>query len=205
MATYNLSIRYSGDAIKDGRIPIKDLAPSLLALSDTFQNAQHVLHPEEKTLSLDIKASEKGSFIVNLILTNGPDLFSKAIDLLNGSDSQALVNLVTYATVVGGVTKFAISSYKKKIRSKEETSNGKIKITFSDGTSIEVSKDTMKAALDADFRKSLKDVYQPLKKPVLIKSIFLPKKLMKKSPKILFLFLLRMLMHWKFQTLRMKN
>ncbi|MDR0317408.1 MAG: hypothetical protein LBH89_02995 [Lactococcus lactis] len=46
MAQYEMSIRYAGDANQNGRMPIKDLAPALLAVSGALQEIQRI--KEEK-------------------------------------------------------------------------------------------------------------------------------------------------------------
>lgn len=96
MATYDFSVRYYGTAINDGKMPVRELASSLIALSDSFKDIQQIINPNEKTVSLDIKATEEGSFIVDLILANGADVFSKTIDMLSGKESTAFANLVVY-------------------------------------------------------------------------------------------------------------
>ncbi|MFT9266990.1 hypothetical protein [Oenococcus sp.] len=162
MAIYNLSIRYAGDGIKDGRIAVKNLAPSLMALSDSFQNLQRVVSPEEQPLSLDIKATKQGSFVVDLLLVNGTDIISKAIDMLSGKESEAFLSLVSYATIFFGSINFVKKSYKKKIKSTENIENNKVKIEFSDNTKITIPQDSLKVARDLEFRKSIKETYQPL-------------------------------------------
>lgn len=106
MAKYDFSVRYYGDALEDNSIPIKELAPSLLALSEAFQEVQFIANPHEETISLDIKATEKGSFIIDLILTNGKDIFDQAISFLNGTESNAFSNLVTYVSIFSGALTF---------------------------------------------------------------------------------------------------
>ncbi|QFR62681.1 hypothetical protein LH991_01080 [Schleiferilactobacillus harbinensis] len=99
MATYNFTVRYYGKALDAHRIPVRDLAPSLLALSEAFQEIQHIQNPTEPDLSLDIQASDNGSFLVDLILANGPDLLNRAMNLLNSQPSTALINLSGYVAL----------------------------------------------------------------------------------------------------------
>lgn len=99
MAKYDFSIRYYGNALEDGRIPIKDLAPSLLALSESFHEIQKISNPNEPELSLDIKATSEGSFIVDLLLSNGKDLLNQAISLLTNKENEAVLNLASYVSI----------------------------------------------------------------------------------------------------------
>jgi hypothetical protein len=162
LAKYEFSVRYAGEALVDGRSPIRDLAPSLLALSEAFQEIQQITHPYQQPVSLDIKASEKGSFIVDLILANGNDLLSSAIDLLNGNESEALRNLIELATGFTAAVIFITKVGKKKIKRKKELPEGEVKITLDDETSITVSKDVFEAYRNVEFRKTTKEFVRPL-------------------------------------------
>ncbi|MEG7639837.1 hypothetical protein SQQ66_15790 [Enterococcus casseliflavus] len=161
MAKYDLSVRYFGEAVEDGRIPIKNLAPSLLALSEAFQEIQKISHPFEKEISLDIKATSKGSFVVDLILSNGPDVLNYAIDLLTGKETEAIGNLVMYVSVFYGSIEII-----KKLRSNKSVSQneneGQITITFDDETKITVPKESVEAVKSIGFRKSANEFISPL-------------------------------------------
>lgn len=162
MSKYDFSVRYYGNALEDNRIPVKDLAPSLLALSEAFQEVQRITHPYEEPLSLDIKATEKGSFIVDLILTNGKDLLAQAMDFLNGNESNALASLVMYVEIFRGAIKLIKKLKNFKIKNREETTDSKTKITFEDKTTIEIPKESLEATKNIEFRKNMKEVISPL-------------------------------------------
>lgn len=162
MAKYDFSVRYYGDALEDNSIPIKELAPSLLALSEAFQEVQFIANPHEETISLDIKATEKGSFIIDLILTNGKDIFDQAISFLNGTESNALSNLVTYVSIFSGALTFIKKNAKSKVDKNESLDNGSIKITFKDQTTIEIPKESIEATRSVKFRRNMKEVIKPL-------------------------------------------
>lgn len=164
MARYGFSVHYDGSGLEDHRIPISDLAPSLLALSTTFQEIQSLVNPDEPALSLDIVANEKGSFIVDLLLANGPDILSKVIDFLNSDGSNAIGNLINYTTIFLGVIGLTKKLANKKIKNKRKAGNGQIKITLEDGTTIEISKDVLDAYLNVNVRKGIKDSVKPLEK-----------------------------------------
>ena len=164
MATYNLSIRYAGDAINDGRIPVKDLAPSLLALSDSFQEIQKIIDPESEPVSLDIKATEKGSFLVDLVLANGKDIVSNVISFLTSNPTTAIINLSALVTTFYGVFKLTKSFYNKKIERKESLSNGDVRITLNDGTTIATNEKILKSYQNLDVRTSIHDIVQPLER-----------------------------------------
>ena len=62
-------IIYDGPALKNNEIDVKDLAPSLLAISDAIEEANKILNRGRAKVVLNIKASFKtGSFGVDLSL-----------------------------------------------------------------------------------------------------------------------------------------
>ena len=154
MAKYNLSVHYDGAGLQENRISVADLAPSLIALSDTFQQIQKLVNPNEQTLSLDIAASEKVSFIIDLVLASGSDLISKAIDLLNNNNSVAIANLAAYVDIIFRLINLIKKSFKHKIK----------KITFDDGTKITIPEETLDAYQNVNIRKSIQKSISPLTK-----------------------------------------
>lgn len=163
MAKYDFSVHYSGEALEENRIPIRDLAPSLLALSETFQNIQKLNSPLEAPISLDIQATEKGSFIVDLVLTSGNDLLQKAVSLLNNSDSNAFLNLKDYVEIFTLLINTILQLAKHKLKSKKELNDGKIEITLDDHTKIVIPKKVLDAYQNLEIRKNIKEVVDPLK------------------------------------------
>lgn len=163
MAKYKFDVHYEGPGLENNSIPIRDLAPSLLALSDAFQTIQSIKNPGEAPLSLNISATKKGSFIAELLLVNGQDLFKQAMDLLNSDQSQALINLIEYASIFSGV----VGLLKKgitKIKSVIEKENNKVELTLEDNTKLEIDKDVFVVYKNAEFRKNINSVIQPLNK-----------------------------------------
>lgn len=162
MAKYDLSVRYYGDALEDNSIPIKELAPSLLSLSEAFQEIQTIVNPNEEQLSLDIKATEKGSFIIDLILVNGKDFLNQAVSFLNGDETKAFSSLVMYVKTFVGSVNFIKKLKNTTVDKSEDSTDGKVKITFNDGTTIEIPKESIEATKSIEFRKSMNQVIKPL-------------------------------------------
>ncbi|WP_429976151.1 hypothetical protein [Enterococcus sp. DIV0086] len=81
---------------------------------------------------MDIKATYKGSFIVDLILGNGGDLLTQAIDLLNGKESKAHKSLIEIFDGVYGAILFTKTVGKRIIKSKKDLPSGEVKITLDD-------------------------------------------------------------------------
>jgi hypothetical protein len=57
MAATQFSVAFGGPAVDDGTMPIRDLAPALLALGDVFSAASRTLYPDREPVALNIKAN----------------------------------------------------------------------------------------------------------------------------------------------------
>ena len=158
MAQYEMSIRYAGESLENGRMPIKDLAPALLAISGALQEIQRIKEPGQPTISVDVKATKKGSFVIDLILANGSDVFTKALDLFTCKESEAFLNLVGYSSLLIGLMKII----KYKAKKEEKLDNGNTKITFEDGKSITLNDSDLKVYTSVEFRTQIKRVVTPL-------------------------------------------
>lgn len=160
MAQYEMSIRYAGEALEDGRMPIKDLAPALLAISGALQEIQRIKDPNQPTLAVDIKATKKGSFIVDLILANGPDVFSRAVDLLTSRDTEAFLNLVGYGSLFFAMFKLIKSKTKKE----EKLESGQTKITLDNGETVIMGDSDLQVYRSVEFRTQIRQAVTPLEK-----------------------------------------
>lgn len=160
MAQYEMSIRYTGEALEDGRMPIKDLAPALLAISGALQEIQRIKDPNQPTLAVDIKATKKGSFIVDLILANGPDVFSRAVELLTSRDTEAFLNLVGYGSLFFGMFKLIKSKTKKE----EKLESGQTKITLDNGETVIMGDSDLQVYRSVEFRTQIRQAVTPLEK-----------------------------------------
>lgn len=102
---------YDGPALADHSIPVRDLAPALLALGQSFDRANDILNGERAAVSLEIRATSQGSFEIALLLKQiyegagtvfpGADFVSTAADLkelvIGGSGILGLVGLIKWA------------------------------------------------------------------------------------------------------------
>lgn len=161
MAKYKFQVHYDGPSLENNSIPVKDLAPSLLSLSEAFQTIQELTHPEEEPLSLDIKATNKGSFIAELFLVNGPDLFKRAMDILNSNPSQAFLNLTTYVGIFVEVINIIKQVAGRKIKSTKKE-KGTVEIQLDEHTKLTMSEEAFRVYKNINFRKEVHDVMQPL-------------------------------------------
>lgn len=91
MAETSFEVRYDGEALRDGRMPVRELAPALLALSQLFSEASQLLYPSNEPVALEIQATREGSFIVDLVLHAVGSSWDQLSHMDAGEDATALV------------------------------------------------------------------------------------------------------------------
>jgi hypothetical protein len=174
MAEATFSVNYDGPALEDGRMPVRELAPALLALGELFRVAGSEVYPELPTPTLEIKATEKGSFDVHLIV-NASDAWEQVMNMLTAQGSTALTNLegLIFGTSGAGVGvyKFVKFLKRRKIKKVEITSQPDlVKVILDDGTTLEVPAGTVKIYRNPTARKAVRDS-SPAAKPVRLGAI----------------------------------
>jgi hypothetical protein len=144
-------------------MPVRDLAPALLALGELFADASRTVYPEQEPVALDIKATEEGSFILHLIL-EAERAWDQVEDLFGSDAASALVNIKEL--VIGApLGLFALIRHLKgrRIKSRENGPDpGQIKLTLTDGTTIEIPVEVLKLYDNPSVRRKARDVVTPL-------------------------------------------
>jgi hypothetical protein len=162
MAETAFGVTYKGPALEEGRMPVRDLAPALLALGDLFADVSVLVYPDRKPVALNIQASKEGSFELHLIL-EAEKTWEQVIDLLTAEGTSALVHLVEL--VIGGSGLFAVIKRLKgrppKSQERDPTS-GRIRITAEDGSIIEVDAEVTALYQRTTIRRKTKQVVAPL-------------------------------------------
>jgi hypothetical protein len=163
VAEERFTVTYDGAALAAGRMSVRDLAPALLALADAIREANHVTYPGEPDPVLNIEALREGSFSVELILMEG-GLLDRAMELLTNRETNAAVNLATLVTVGFGGFNLIKRLSGRRIRRQDEQSNGRVKITFDDGTTLTLPAKSVDLAQSRSFRESARQVVAPLER-----------------------------------------
>ena len=57
-----LDIAFEGEAVDNGQMNVRDLAPSMLALGALFESANRALNRERAEINVNVKATSSGSF-----------------------------------------------------------------------------------------------------------------------------------------------
>jgi hypothetical protein len=165
VAEKEFSVLYDGPAIDSGRIPVRDLAPALLALGDLFVDVSVLTRPQQKPVGLSIEATSEGSFVVHLVL-EAENAWDHVEELFASTGATALVNLWTL--VVGtGTGLFAIirKIRNRKIASQETVAPGRIRLTFDDGEMFEISAEVLGFYFNESIREKARAVIAPLTNP----------------------------------------
>jgi hypothetical protein len=169
MAETTLGVTYDGPALAEGRMPVRDLAPSLLALGDLFRLASREVYPELPPPSLAVKAPERGSFKVEIVLVAAPT-WEQVIDLLNAdgtTELNNLVGLIVGGSAVGtGVFRLIQKIGNRKVLREEPTDNPEqMRIVLDDETVIEAPAGTVRIYRNRKARRAARDTVGPLKRP----------------------------------------
>lgn len=157
MAEETFNLVYEGPAVDTGSMDVRQLAPALLALGELYQEAQRLLYPDERPLALEVRATTEGSFDVHLVLTQS--LWQQAVSLFSGDDATAIGNLLAFGTALGGLL---IALHRKRSKSRAQMPDGMIRITFDDGTVLEVPAEVLTLAESMTVRKAYAEVVAPL-------------------------------------------
>jgi hypothetical protein len=165
VAETTFGVVYDGPALAAGRMPVRDLAPALLALGDLFAEASQVIYPDAGPVSLSVEATDRGSFDVRLIL-EAKDLWDQIVNVFGSDEVTALANLQNLVIGTGGfVGLFALI---KRLRGRRITSQeslpdpGQVRITLNDGTKLEIPTDVARLHGRISIRRKVRDVVAPV-------------------------------------------
>lgn len=158
----SFTITYDGPALEANQMPVRDLAPALLAMGEAVNAASRIGNPSRRPPALAIAATQAGSFKIVLELVDAT-LFERVQDIMVGEGLTSVLNageLVGW--VVGGFT-FVKWLRGRKVRNIVELPEpGMIRITDERGNSIDLPARSFELAQDREFRQSAHDVVQPL-------------------------------------------
>jgi hypothetical protein len=167
MAETSFEVKYDGDALRDGRMPVRDLAPALLALGQLFTEASQLLYPENDPVALDIQATREGSFEVELILRGA----GAAWDQLSTHPMESAAALVLFKEVIIGdaadLSLFGLIKWLKGQRVVEESDGpepGEVTLKADDGSQITVKPEVAGLNRDPQIRRKAREVVEPLRR-----------------------------------------
>lgn len=161
MAETDFAVIYDGPAVASSRMEVTDLAPALLALADVFRDANAVLNPDSPPVSLQIQATDTGSFDVGLVLAH-EGLIDQITTFFSSDPSTALLNLKEY--VIGGGTGlfFLIRWLKGRRAAQERRNDGSVVYRTADGDSLVIPQEVDRLYRNVRIRRRIREVIQPL-------------------------------------------
>jgi hypothetical protein len=149
---------YDGEALRTHEMNVRDLAPALIAMADVVQEMNRVLHPTNPDVSVNVAATDGGSFLVQLKF-----LLDEAEGLLLSSRVLAAESL---GAIVSGV--IGLTAWLKKSRTAREIGQrpadapGDVVISFDDNTSITIPRETLAVRDNLVVRRAFAEVVRPL-------------------------------------------
>lgn len=167
VADRDFSLMYEGEALADGRMDVRDLAPALMALGDLLRDANDLLDPDSPEVSLEIRANpERGSFLVHLVASL-PDLTDRAVDLFRSREVSAAATLATLAGAVFGASKGVFWVIKKvgdrQITAIEQDAGGTT-LVLDDGTTVLADPNAELLYRSVTIRQHARKVIAPLRR-----------------------------------------
>ena len=162
-------IVYDGEALKDHKMDVRDLAPALIAIGDLFEESNRIINGNRINLSVEVVALEAGSFGIKFGFNQS--FTSQAISFLTGekvASILALKELIGGGKTVGTFTVYGLYHLIRWLKGKKPTSiddlkNGYIKIIFNSQTYIFPSR-VLELYQEISIRKAVEESLKPLLK-----------------------------------------
>ena len=151
---------YDGTALTEGRIPVRDLAPSLFALAALFDEANEVLNPPGVTVTLDIRATEPSSFDVLLVLHSAGHWLT---NLFTSDEADALSNFKDLIIGAGfGLFAFVQWLKRREIEAEQELNADETRVVLKDGTEVTVRTSMLRLYKRLTVRETAREVIKVL-------------------------------------------
>jgi hypothetical protein len=158
------TISYDGEALREGRMDVRELAPALLAAGDLFQSANRILNHDRSTVSVQVQGQFRtGSFPVVFSVDQSP------IEIVQGllhqypqiKDAKEILEILFFYGGIGasiGTSVVKLMKWLKGDKPKESqftfTNNGTVIINLGD-RQTEAKAETFNLAMDRSVRNAL--------------------------------------------------
>ena len=146
---------------------VRDIAPAMIAAADAIRAASRALYPDQTEPRIDVQATAPGSFMVQMLVLEAQTA-QAAVSIFASDTAVAGATFVTLVGSVIGAVKLVRRLSQTQIRevaAAPESNPPAVRITFADGTVLEILESAYRLAQDAEVRRQLRNVVEPLAKP----------------------------------------
>lgn len=159
LAEDRFSVVYVGPAMQSGRMDVIELAPALLAMAGLFSEANRTLNPGAPPVTLEMRATERGSFLVDLFVLL-PEHWDTLVEAVN-SDSSAAIGKI-WKFVFGPASLVALLRWRSGRRAQRTDSASEVTYTTEDGDSLTVPGEVADLYDDVSIRRRTREIIEPL-------------------------------------------
>ena len=166
MGVARFQIAFDGNAVRDGSIDVRALAPSLLALGDLFEESNRVLNGDQASAQLRVRGDfRKGSFEGSLELVVSLYEIARSIFLHDKvQDAKQILETVGF---FGGAAGGGLWWLVKRVRGRmvkraRVIETDSVVLELEDGDEIEARRDVANLYNDAGVLRASREVLRPL-------------------------------------------
>lgn len=156
------SVIYDGDAVEDGSIDAKDLAPALLAFAELIDETAPLTEGSASRYSLRVRSDfERGSFEIHLELAK---LYERFVSLFTGPDATAWSAFFQILGISGAIGIFQLlkrAKGRKPTTVTVETSQ-RVTLTFDGDDPVSVERGVWALFNNPRARKAIESIIRPL-------------------------------------------
>ena len=156
----DFTIEYDGPALAAHEMDVRDLAPALLSAADLFQSLNRILHPTDRDVQVNIRATEQGSFLVHLKAIY--DIYVAVGTSPLVVATEGLVGLM--AVAVGLIRYLAKRGHYGPQSTTETVEPGMVRLVWSDGTTLTIPAESVRLADNAAVRRPLAAMVRPVER-----------------------------------------
>jgi hypothetical protein len=165
-STALFTIGYSGDALENNTIDVRELAPALLALGGLIDESNKIVNENKTQIKVCIKATSPGSF--NVVIEAVQEGWNALKDMFLSDNATAIISIKEILLMLFGAGGGLICLIRKLKGKTPETienlENGKVKITYGGGSLI-ISKELLELYKNIVIRASIEGLVKPLRQP----------------------------------------
>jgi hypothetical protein len=144
---------------------VRALAPALIAAADAMREAHALLEVAGPTPRVEVRATRPGSFIIDLLVAESVDtLYQRAIAIFTSPPVLAVDDLMgLIGAVIGSVNVVKLIRNRKISQIEQQRPDDVTVIILEDGTRIEVPAPALRLIVNAEYRRALDGMVEPLR------------------------------------------